>query len=35
MAETINFQGLRGELKHDEPMAKYLTWRAGAAGRAG
>jgi len=33
MAETINFQGLRGELKHDEPMAKYLTWRAGGPAR--
>ncbi|OFZ84146.1 MAG: UDP-N-acetylenolpyruvoylglucosamine reductase [Betaproteobacteria bacterium RBG_16_66_20] len=33
MAETINFQGLRGELKHDEPMSKYLTWRAGGPAR--
>lgn len=33
MAETINFQGLRGELKHDEPMAQYVTWRAGGPAR--
>lgn len=33
MAETINFQGLRGELKHDEPMGQYLTWRAGGPAR--
>jgi len=33
MAETINFQGLRGTLKHDEPMAGYVTWRAGGPAR--
>ena len=33
MAETINFQRLRGELKHDEPMGKYVTWRAGGPAR--
>ena len=29
MAETRLFDGLRGELKENEPMAKHLSWRAG------
>ncbi|MEW6688465.1 MAG: UDP-N-acetylmuramate dehydrogenase [Pseudomonadota bacterium] len=29
MAETVRFEGLRGELKHDEPMSRHVTWRAG------
>jgi UDP-N-acetylmuramate dehydrogenase len=29
MAETLNFHGLRGELKADEPMGRYVTWRCG------
>jgi UDP-N-acetylmuramate dehydrogenase len=33
MAETLNFDGLRGHLKRDEPMARHVSWRAG--GRAG
>jgi UDP-N-acetylmuramate dehydrogenase len=33
MADTINCQGLRGELKHGEPMAQYVTWRAGGPAR--
>ena len=32
MAEPLHFQGLRGELRQDEPMARYVSWRAG--GRA-
>ncbi len=32
MAEPMNFQDLRGILKHDEPMARHVSWRAG--GRA-
>jgi UDP-N-acetylmuramate dehydrogenase len=32
MAEALNFQGLRGELRRDEPMARHVSWRAG--GRA-
>ena len=28
MADEIHFQGLRGELKTDEPMARYVSWRA-------
>ena len=26
-------EGLRGELRHDEPMARYVTWRAGGRAR--
>ena len=33
MAETIPFQGLRGELKYDEPMARHVSWRAGGPAR--
>jgi UDP-N-acetylmuramate dehydrogenase len=32
MAETLNFHGLRGALRRDEPMARHSSWRAG--GRA-
>lgn len=32
MSETLNFDGLRGQLKRDEPMARHVSWRAG--GRA-
>jgi UDP-N-acetylmuramate dehydrogenase len=32
MAEPLQFQTLRGELRRDEPMAKHVSWRAG--GRA-
>ena len=28
-AEALQFHGLRGELKRDEPMARHVTWRAG------
>jgi len=27
--ETIRFQGLRGELRRDEPMARHTSWKAG------
>jgi len=27
--ETIQFQGLRGELRRDEPMARHSSWQAG------
>jgi UDP-N-acetylmuramate dehydrogenase len=27
--ETIQFQGLRGELRRDEPMARHVSWKAG------
>jgi UDP-N-acetylmuramate dehydrogenase len=29
MADTLRFQNLRGELKRDEPMARYTSWRTG------
>jgi UDP-N-acetylmuramate dehydrogenase len=29
MAEALAFDGLRGELKLNEPMAKHVSWRAG------
>src|ERR671939_1432293 len=32
MADALQFQGLRGELKRDEPMSRHVSWRAG--GRA-
>lgn len=32
MSETRHMQGLRGELRLDEPMARHVSWRAG--GRA-
>ena len=33
MAETIHFQGLRGELRENEPMSRHVTWRAGGPAR--
>jgi UDP-N-acetylmuramate dehydrogenase len=32
MADALRFQGLRGELKRDEPMSRHVSWRTG--GRA-
>jgi len=32
MADALQFQGLRGELKRDEPMSGHVSWRTG--GRA-
>ena len=29
MAETLQFQALRGELRKDEPMSRHVSWRAG------
>lgn len=29
MSEAYRLQGLRGELKHHEPMARHVSWRAG------
>lgn len=29
MNEPLNFHGLRGQLKRDEPMARHVSWRAG------
>ncbi len=29
MAETLHFQKLRGQLKAEEPMGRYLSWRTG------
>jgi len=29
MSDDIEFQGLRGELRDNEPMAAHLSWRAG------
>ena len=31
MAETLNLEKLRGELKRNEPMARHTSWRAGGA----
>ena len=31
MAEALNLQTLRGELRENEPMAKHVSWRAGGA----
>jgi len=33
MSAGPNFQGLRGRLRLDEPMSKYVTWRAGGPAR--
>jgi len=33
MADDIKFQGLRGELKANEPMARHTSWRAGGPAR--
>jgi len=29
MAETTHFDGLRGQLRDDEPMSRHVSWRAG------
>ena len=29
MADKIQFQRLRGQLKHDEPMSRHVSWRTG------
>ena len=29
MAETLQFRGLRGELRKDEPMSRHVSWRTG------
>ena len=29
MSEPLQFQGLRGELKRDEPMGRHVSWRTG------
>jgi UDP-N-acetylmuramate dehydrogenase len=29
MAESLNFNGLRGELRRHEPMSRHVSWRAG------
>ncbi len=31
MAETLNLQNLRGDLRLNEPMARHVSWRAGGA----
>jgi len=31
MHEPLRFDGLRGRLAHDAPLAKYTSWRAGGA----
>ena len=31
MAETLRFQGLRGQLRSDEPMSRHVTWRTGGS----
>lgn len=31
MAEALNLEKLRGELKRNEPMARHTSWRAGGA----
>jgi UDP-N-acetylmuramate dehydrogenase len=33
MSAEIKFQGLRGELKANEPMARHVSWRAGGPAR--
>ena len=33
MSAEIKFQGLRGQLKADEPMSKHVSWRAGGPAR--
>lgn len=33
MSDQLRLEGLRGELRHDEPMARYVTWRAGGHAR--
>jgi len=29
MADTLQFRGLRGELRKDEPMSRHISWRTG------
>jgi UDP-N-acetylmuramate dehydrogenase len=29
MSDAIQFKTLRGQLRHDEPMARHVSWRAG------
>ena len=29
MSEPLRFQKLRGEMRRDEPMARYVSWRTG------
>ena len=31
MSETHRFEGLRGQLKVDEPMSRHVSWRAGGS----
>ena len=31
MADTLRLEGLRGELKENEPMARHVSWRAGGS----
>ncbi len=33
MTETMRFDGLRGELRENEPMARHVSWRAGGPAR--
>jgi UDP-N-acetylmuramate dehydrogenase len=33
MPETLKFQGLRGELRENEPMSRHSSWRAGGPAR--
>ncbi len=33
MANTVRFQGLRGEPRENEPMARHVSWRAGGPAR--
>jgi len=33
MSDAIKFQGLRGELRENEPMSKHVSWRAGGPAR--
>jgi len=29
MSDSLQFQGLRGQLRRDEPMSRHVSWRAG------
>lgn len=33
MAEPLHFQGVRGEIRLNEPMARHVSWRAGGPAR--
>jgi UDP-N-acetylmuramate dehydrogenase len=33
MADQLRLEGLRGELRLDEPLARYVTWRSGGRAR--